>query len=83
MSTFDLVGNASLLAQTGEACALSIDRLLQLESSKVRFVPLEPEMTIGAYLIWKRYRLHTPVCKEFLARLRAACPDAPSSMPSA
>ena len=76
-------GNASLLAQTGEACVLSIDRLLQLETSAVRFVPLEPEMTTGAYLIWKRYRMHTPACREFLARLRAACPGAPASVPSA
>lgn len=83
VGTFDLVGNASLLAQSGAACALSINRLLQLETSEVRFVPLEPEMRIGAYLIWKRYRMHTPACKEFLVRLRAACPDAPSSMPSA
>lgn len=83
VGAFDLVGNASLLAQTGEACVLSIDRLLQLETSAVRFVPLEPEMTTGAYLIWKRYRMHTPACREFLARLRAACPGAPASVPSA
>lgn len=29
-------------------------------------------VTIGSYLVWKRYRLHTPTCKEFLRRLQAA-----------
>lgn len=79
VGTFDLVGNASLLAQTGAACALSIDRLLQLETSAVRFVPLEPQITIGAFLIWKRYRLHTPACKEFLSRVQQACQTAVNS----
>ena len=73
VGTFDLMGNASLLVQSGAACALGIDHLLHLETRGLKFIPLEPALTIGSYLVWKRYRLHTPTCKEFLRRLQAAC----------
>ncbi len=69
---FDLIGNAAHLVRTGEACALGIDHLLQLDGSDLRFVPLEPPLAIGSFLVWKKYRLRSRACEEFIARLRAA-----------
>ena len=68
---FDLLGNAAHLVRTGEACAMGIDHLLQLETSGVRFIPLEPPLEIGSYLVWKKYRLRSRACEELLRRLRA------------
>lgn len=76
VGTFDLIGNAALLVRTGEVCTLSIDHLLQLSTPELRFIPLEPKLTIGSFVVWKRYRLRTRACEEFLRRLRAACAQA-------
>ncbi len=69
---FDLIGNAAHLVRTGEACALGIDHLLQLDGSDLHFVPLEPPLAIGSFLVWKKYRLRSRACEEFINRLRAA-----------
>lgn len=67
---FDLIGNASHLVRSGTACALGIGSLLQIdESSDLRFIPFEPPLTIASYLVWKKYRLRSRACEEFLNRL--------------
>lgn len=70
---FDLIGNASLIVRSGAACALSIDHLFHLNDPGLRFVPLEPEVGIDSYVIWKKYRLRSRACEEYLRRLREAC----------
>ncbi len=67
---FDLIGNASHLVRSGTACAVGIGSLLQIdESSDLRFIPFEPPLTIASYLVWKKYRLRSRACEEFLNRL--------------
>lgn len=73
VGTFDLIGNAALLVKTGEACALGIDHLFHLNSDELLFIPMEPPISIGSYVIWKKYRLRSRACEEFLRRLRARC----------
>ncbi len=73
---FDLLGNAAHLVRTGEACAMGIDHLLQLDGSDLRFIPLDPPLEIGSFLVWKKYRLRSRACEEFLMRLSAACEEA-------
>ena len=68
---FDLLGNAAHLVRTGDACAMGIDHLLQLESSNLQFVPLDPPMKIASFLVWKKYRLRSRACEEFLQQLSA------------
>lgn len=68
---FDLIGNASHLIRSGVACAMGIDHLLQIDSSSdIRFVPLEPAIEIASFLVWKKYRLRSRACEEFLNRLK-------------
>ena len=66
---FDLLGNAAHLVRTGEVCAMGIDRLLELEGSDLSFVPLDPPLSIGSFLVWKKYRLRSRACEEFIRRL--------------
>ncbi len=73
---FDLLGNAAHLVRTGEACAMGIDHLLQLGGSDLRFIPLDPPLEIGSFLVWKKYRLRSRACEEFLMRLSAVCGEA-------
>ena len=67
---FDLIGNASHLVRSGAACAMGIDHLLQVdESADLRFVPFDPPLQIASFLVWKKYRLRSRVCEEFLQRM--------------
>ncbi len=66
---FDLLGNAAHLVRTGEVCAVGIDHLLQLEGSDLRFIPLSPPLSIGSFLVWRKYRLRSRACEEFIRRL--------------
>ena len=70
---FDLLGNASHLVRAGAGCALGIDHLLQMDAGGIKFLPLDPPLSIGSYVIWKKYRLRSRACEEFLSRLTAAC----------
>ena len=70
---FDLIGNASHLVRSGAACAMGIEHLMQVdEASDLRFVPLDPPMEIASHLVWKKYRLRSRACEEFLVRLGTA-----------
>lgn len=73
VGTFDLIGNAALLVKSGAACAVSVDRLLDLDSPDLRFIPFDPPYPIASYVVWKKYRLRSRTCEEFLRRLREAC----------
>lgn len=73
VGSFDLIGNASHLVRSGVACAMGIDHLLQVDdASALRFVPLEPSLKIASFVIWKKYRLRSRACEEFLRRLELA-----------
>ena len=71
VGTFDLIGNAALLAEAGTACVLGIDHLPELQTSRLRFLPLEPTLTTGSVVAWKRHRIFSPACEAFLEQLRA------------
>ncbi len=71
VGTFDLIGNAALLAEAGTACVLGIDHLPELQTSRLRFLPLEPTLTTGSVVAWKRHRIFSPACGAFLEQLRA------------
>ena len=73
VGSFDLIGNASHLVRSGVACAMGIDHLLQVDdASDLRFVPLEPSLKIASFVIWKKYRLRSRACEEFLRRFELA-----------
>ncbi|MDD5799279.1 MAG: LysR family transcriptional regulator [Coriobacteriales bacterium] len=71
VGTFDLIGNAALLAEAGTACVLGISHLLELQTSRLRFLPLEPALTTGSVVAWKKHRIFSPACQAFLEQLRA------------
>lgn len=73
VGTFDLIGNAALLAKSGAACIFGIDHLFHLDSPDLTCIRMEPDIPIASFLVWKKYRLRSRTCEEFLGRLRAAC----------
>lgn len=74
---FDLIGNASYLVRTGVACAMGIEHLVQVDDdSQMRFIPLDPPLTIASFLVWKKNRLRSRACEEFLRCLDDAAASA-------
>ncbi|WP_308547112.1 LysR family transcriptional regulator [uncultured Selenomonas sp.] len=67
---FDLIGNASHFVRTGIANAFGIDGLLQLDTGHLKFVPLQPALTLRAVVVWKKYRLLSKSCRTFLEELK-------------
>ena len=79
VGTFDLIGNASLLVETGGACALGINHLLHLQTDALRFFPLDPQLTTSSVVAWKRHRIFSPACEAFLKTLRDTLAERPLS----
>ena len=67
---FDLIGNASHFIRTGIANAIGIDELLQLDTGHLKFIPLEPALTLSAVIVWKKYRLLSKSSSVFLEELK-------------
>ena len=67
---FDLISNASHFIRTGIANAIGIDELLQLDTGHLKFIPLEPALTLSAIVVWKKYRLLSKSSSVFLEELR-------------
>lgn len=67
---FDLISNASHFIRTGIANAIGIDELLQLDTGHLKFIPLEPALTLSAVIVWKKYRLLSKSSSVFLQELQ-------------
>ena len=77
---FDLPYNASRMVLAGMGCAVCLRGLVEgrLESGLI-VRPLEVELDIPSYLVWKPFQLRTRACEAFLDRARmtlGAAPDA-------
>ncbi|WP_293673165.1 LysR family transcriptional regulator [uncultured Parolsenella sp.] len=54
VSPHDLAGNATWLVQRGGLCATCIDHLFHLNDDNLRSIPLDPPVSIGSYVVWKK-----------------------------
>ena len=72
---FDLIGNASLLVRTGQINALGLDNLLQIETQGLKFIPLDPPLSAGSLVAWKKFRLLSRSSQVFLDRLKQKLSD--------
>ena len=78
VGTYNLIFNVALFVEAGVANTLSLEGLSDVrEGSPLRFVPLEPKLTIGGVIVWKRYRLLSRAAELFLEELRGEVESAP------
>ena len=75
-ATYNLIFNASLLADEGIGYAVTLDRLINTTgTSTLCFRPLDPPLEAGMSLVWKRYQIFTRASEKFLETLREVlCP---------
>ncbi len=67
---FNLIYNASLLAEDGVGYAVSFDGLINVSGDSVlTFRPLARQFALHGTVIWKKYEVFTPAVNLFLKRL--------------
>ncbi len=72
VATYDLVFNAAIMVQEGFGYALTFDGLVNTdELSDLCFRPLEPELLVPMYIIWKKYQVFTPVASLLIEELKS------------
>lgn len=70
LGTYNLVYNAAVMADSsgGAVLCMEHDNLYR----NLRFVPLEPVLSTGAVLVWKKGQFLSPVMNHFVRYLRNA-----------
>lgn len=67
IGTYNLIYNAALLVEEGLGCALAIDGLVNTSNdSPLCFRPLEPQMTAGVVIAWKKHQAFSKAVEKFL-----------------
>ena len=56
VATYNLIYNASRMVEEGLGYALALDKLINTAGSALCFRPLQPELEVGMYLVWKKTR---------------------------
>ncbi len=68
---FNLTYNASIMVEEGLGCAFCLERTAYVsEDSPLCFRPLNPEMTVGVSIAWKKYKTFSSAAEAFLKVLR-------------
>lgn len=71
VGTYNLVYNASLMVREGMGVALVVEGLVNTgEDSGLTFVPLEPRLTMGIDVVWKKHRVLSRAAELFLQVLQ-------------
>ena len=71
ISTYNLLYNASLIAQEGHSYVLCFDNIVYAGAdSLLCFKPLEPKLEAGINMVWRKYQLFSKASEEFLKLLK-------------
>ena len=71
ISTYNLLYNASLIAQEGHSYVLCFDNIIYTGTdSLLCFKPLEPKLEAGINVVWRKYQLFSKSSEEFLKLLK-------------
>ncbi len=69
VATYNLVINASIMAQEKMGYVLALDKLINTRGLDLVFLPFKPELTLGMSLVWKKYQTQTRAVEKFLEAL--------------
>lgn len=70
VATYNLLYNASLLAERGLGCAVGLDGLLNTDDGPLCFKPLDPPLRSRLDVAWKRGQVFSPAAAAFLTELK-------------
>lgn len=70
IGTFNLITNAAYMVEQGIGYAFCIDNLLNTEGRNLKFIPLETDVTMEAFIVTKKYAYFSKAAKLLLSRLK-------------
>ena len=75
IATYNLIYNASLMAEDGVGYALCFDKLINTAGdSPLVFRPLTPPLSAKGRLIWKKYQIFSPAVQLFIDQMQEIIP---------
>lgn len=72
VATYNLIYNATFLVERGIGYALCLDRLVNTEGRNLTFRPIVPELSVGLYVVTKKYQTFSPAVRVFLEQLQSS-----------
>ncbi len=77
ISTYNLLYNASLMVEEGLGYAFALDKIINVNGNpNLCFKPLEPSLSVGMSLIWKKYQYFSKAAQKFLENFRESFQNA-------
>lgn len=76
VATYNLIYNATFLVEHGVGYALCFDRLVNTNGRRLIFRPISPELSVGLYIVTKKYQVFSPAAREFYERLKESAKQA-------
>ena len=70
VATYNLIYNATFLVEHGIGYALCLDRLVNTIGRNLTFRPISPELSVGLYIVTKKYQAFSPAAKAFLEEIK-------------
>lgn len=70
IGTFNLITNAAYMVEQGIGYAFCIDNLLNTEGRNLKFIPIETDVTMEAFIVTKKYAYFSKAAKLLLNRLK-------------
>lgn len=74
VATYNLIYNATFMAERGIGYVLCIDRLVNTKGRNLTFRPIVPKLSVDLYIVTKKYQTFSPAVKEFLEQLKGTLP---------
>ncbi|WP_368654204.1 LysR family transcriptional regulator [Ornithinibacillus sp. 4-3] len=69
--TYNLLYNAALMVEQGLGYALCLDKIINTSGeSELCFKPLNPKLTAGLNIIWKKHQVFSSAASKFLEQIR-------------
>ena len=71
-ATYNLLFNGSLMVEEGMGYAVCFDKIINVSGdSCLCFRPIEPEITVGMSVIWKKYQVLSKAAEMFLQKVKS------------
>lgn len=70
VATYNLIYNASLMADEGMGYAFALDKLINTSQSSLCFRPLNPRLELEMHLVWKKHQILSKAGTFFLQQLK-------------
>ena len=74
VATYNLIYNATFMAERGIGYVLCIDRLVNTKGRNLTFRPIVPKLSVNLYIVTKKYQTFSPAVKEFVEQLKGTLP---------